>query len=250
MSNNSRIAKNITRSTRNLILNSLPDENFARLLPDLEQVHLTLGQVIFRAEEPIEYVYFPNNSMISVIANTVNGQSAEVGVIGYEGIIGIDVLMGSNMTLNDNIIQLANSALRIKTAAVQKEFKRADAFHDSVLRFIRLMMIQISQTALCNRLHSVEERLARWLLMCHDRSPTDNLNLTQEFLAVMLGSNRATVTLSALTLQNIGYIKYSRGRITITDRPGLESFACDCYQTVKTEYDRSQSRAKLFTKRN
>lgn len=111
MSDNSRIAKKITRSTRNLILNDLPDEDFARLLPDLEQVKLTLGQVVFRAEETIEYVYFPNNSMISVIANTATGQSAEVGVIGYEGIIGIDVFMGSNVTFNDNIIQLADGAL-------------------------------------------------------------------------------------------------------------------------------------------
>lgn len=225
-------------TTKNLILNALPKEDYERLLPDLEQVDLALGQVIYRPEETIEYAYFPNNAMISVIATTSAGQSAEVGVIGFEGIIGIDVLMGSDFTLNQNIIQLADGALRISTAAIRKEFKRAGAFHDEALRFMRLLMVQISQTALCNRLHSVEERLARWLLLCHDRSATDELHLTQEFLSIMLGSNRATVTMSALTLQNIGYIKYSRGHIKITDREGLEDFVCACYQTVKDEYDR------------
>lgn len=225
-------------SSKNLILNSLPQEDFERLMPDLEPVQLSLGQIIYRAEEPIEYVYFPQDAMISVIANTSSGQSAEVGVIGREGIIGIDVFMGSNITLNDHIIQLADGGLRITTAAVKKEFKRAGALHDEILRFMRLLMVQISQTALCNRLHTVEERLARWLLLCLDRSETDDLRLTQEFLAIMLGSNRATVTLSALTLQNNGYIKYSRGQITIKDRVGLEDFVCDCYQIVKDEYER------------
>lgn len=225
-------------STKNIILNALPEEDYKRLSPDLKQVELDLGQVIYRAEEPIEYVYFPNNSMISVIANTSGGQSAEVGVIGFEGIIGIDVLLGSDSSMNENIIQLADGALRINTATVKKEFKRAGALHDSVLRFTRLLMVQISQTALCNRLHSVEERLARWLLMCRDRSATDDLNLTQEFLSVMLGANRATVTLAAIALQHIGYIEYSRGHIKITDREGLENFSCDCYKTVKQEYDR------------
>lgn len=227
-------------ATRNLILNALPKEDYERLLPDLEQVNLDLGQVVYRAEEPIMHLYFPNNAMISVIANTSNGQCAEVGVIGYEGIIGIDALMGSDSTMNENIIQLADGALQIKTAAIREEFKRAGALHDSILRFMRLLMVQISQTALCNRLHTVEERLARWLLMCHDRSATGKLQLTQEFLSIMLGANRATVTLAAITLQHIGYIKYSRGDIAITDREGLESFTCPCYQTVKQEYDRVQ----------
>lgn len=225
-------------ATKNLILNALPVEAYERMHPDLEQVKLVLGQIIYRVEEPIEYVYFPNNAMISVIANTFDGQCAEVGVIGYEGIVGIDVLMGSDSTTNENIIQLADGALRMKTELVRKEFKRAGALHDEVLKFIRLMMTQISQTALCNRLHTVEERLARWLLLCLDRSPTDELTLTQEFLGIMLGTNRATVTISAIILQNMGCIKYSRGHIIVTDRKHLEDFSCACYQTVKVEYDR------------
>ncbi len=228
-------------ATKNYILNSLPKEDYERLLPDLEQVNLSIGEIIYQAEEPIKHVYFPNNAMISVIANTFSGQSAEVGVIGHEGMVGIDVLLGSDSTMNENIIQLADGALRMETAAVRREFKRAGALHDSILKFTRLLMIQISQTALCNRLHTVEERLARWLLLCQDRSATDELKLTQEFLSIMLGANRATVTLAAITLQDIGYIQYSRGRIVITDREGLEDFSCDCYQTVKQEYDRLQN---------
>lgn len=224
-------------STKNHILKNLPDDELDRLIPDLKLVQMSLGQIIYRLEEPIEDVYFPNNAMISVIATTISGQSAEVRVIGNEGIVGVDVFLGSDSTLNQHIIQNANGAHQIKTAAIREEFKRAGVLQDSILQFTRLMMMQISQTALCNRLHSVEERLARWLLLCRDRTPTDELHLTQEFLAIMLSANRATVTMAALTLQNIGYIKYSRGLITITDRAGVEDFACDCYRTIKREYD-------------
>ncbi len=227
-------------STNNLILNALPEEDFKRLLPDLESVKLKLGQVLYRTEDLISHVYFPDNSMVSVIAMTAEGQCAEVGVIGREGIIGMDALLGADSTLNENIVQHADGALRININAIKTEFKRTGALHDLLLRFTHLLMIQISQTALCNRLHSLEERLARWLLLCRDRTGTDELQLTQEFLAAMLGANRATVTLSAIALQSTGYIKYRRGHITITDHEGLKDFSCDCYQTVKREYDRFQ----------
>ncbi len=225
-------------STKNFILNSLPKEDYERMLPELEQVKFELGQIIYRAQEPIEYVYFPNNAMISVIVNTADGQCAEVGVIGREGMSGMEVLMGADSTINENLIQHADGALRMSIAAVRREFNRGGALHDSLLNFTRLLMIQISQTALCNRLHTVEERSSRWLLLCHDRAETKKLQLTQEFLAIMLGTNRATVTISAIALQSAGYIKYSRGKITITDREGLKNFTCVCYQTVKKEYDR------------
>jgi CRP-like cAMP-binding protein len=222
----------------NHILKSLPKEDLERLLPDLEPVELKLGQILYRAEEPIEYVYFPNNAMVSVIANTTDGQCAEVGIIGWEGMTGMDVLMGSDSTLNSHIIQHSNGALRVNTTAIKREFKRGGALQELLLRFTRLLMIQIGQTALCNRLHAVEERLSRWLLTCGDRAGTDELNLTQEFLAIMLGVNRATVTLSAIALQSAGFIKYSRGKVVIVDREALEDFTCQCYQTVKKEYDR------------
>lgn len=224
--------------TKNFILNALSEEEYERLLPDLEPVQLPLGQRIYRAAEPVEYVYFPNTSMVSVVATTTEGQCAEVGVIGWEGMTGMDVLMGSDSTLNDHLVQHPNGALRVKTAAIRKEFKRGGILHDTLLSFTRLMMIQIAQTALCNRLHMVEERLARWLLLCRDRSGTNKLQLTQEFLAIMLGVNRATVTVSAIALQSAGYIKYRRGHINIIDGEGLEDFSCNCYHTVKREYDR------------
>lgn len=227
-------------STVNYILKALPKEDFERLLPDLEPIELKLGQVLYRPEEPIEFVYFPNHTMISVIASTAEGQSAEIGIIGREGMVGMDVLLGSDSTLNENIVQHPNGAFRINTASIKQEFKRGGALHDLLLRFTRVMMIQIGQTALCNRLHTVDERLARWLLLCRDRSGTGELQLTQEFLSIMLGVNRATVTMSAIALQSAGFIKYSRGHITIKDSEGLEDFSCECYKIVKKEYDRFQ----------
>lgn len=225
-------------STKNQILLALPDEDYQRLHPYLEPVELKLGQILYRPEEPISYVYFPNNAMASIIATTPDGQAAEVGVVGREGISGVDVLMGVDSTPNEAMIQLPDGALRIKTETIREEFKRGGAFQNLSLKYIHALMMQISQTALCNRLHNVEQRLARWLLMCHDRAKGDELTLTQEFLSIMLGVNRPTVTNAAVLLQGGGFIKYSRGKITILDREGLEDFACDCYEVVKPEYDR------------
>ncbi|MEO8074134.1 MAG: Crp/Fnr family transcriptional regulator [Acidobacteriota bacterium] len=227
-----------SRSTRNSILNNLPEEDYQRLLPDLELVDLPHGQFIYRPDEQIKQVYFPNNSMVSLIATTPEGQSAEVGVIGFEGIVGSDVLMGVDSTSNESIVQLAGGALRIGANVLKEEFNKGVAFHDLSLRFIHNLMAQISQTALCNRLHTVEERLSRWLLMCRDRSEDDIMHLTQEFLAIMLGTQRATVTVAAIHLQSANLIKYSRGNIIVTDRKGLEEFTCECYQVVKEAYER------------
>ena len=225
-------------STKNHILNALSDKDYQRLHPHLEPVKLNLGEVIYQPDERIKYVYFPDNAMASVIATTSEGECAEVGVIGREGVVGVDVLMGVDSTSNEVLIQLADGALRIKTELIRNEFKQGGALHDILLRYMHALMMQISQTALCNRLHSVEQRLSRWLLMCHDRSATDQLSLTQDFLSIMLGVNRPTVTNVAILLQGGGFIKYSRGKITIIDREGLEDFACDCYKVVKPEYDR------------
>lgn len=225
-------------TTKNHILNALPKEDYERLRSHLEEVSLTLGQVVYQPDESIKYVYFPNNAMASVIATTPDGQCAEVGVIGREGAAGVSVLMGVDSTPHQTTIQLADGALRISTKAIREEFKRGGALQQILLRYMHAMMMQISQTALCNRLHSVEERLSRWLLMCHDRSATDELTLTQEFLSIMLGVNRPTVTTAALILQGGGFINYRRGKITVIDREGLQDFACDCYEVVKQEYDR------------
>jgi len=225
-------------SINNKILSALPGEEFARLAPHLEKVELSLGQVLYRPEEPITHVYFPEHAMGSLISTTSEGQCVEAGVIGWEGLIGINVLLGVDSTASECIVQLADSAHRIKTGVIKEEFKRGGVLQDKILLFTNALMTQISQTALCNRLHLVEERLARWLLMCHDRSTDKKLSLTQEFLSIMLGVNRPTVTVAAILLQSAGFIKYSRGKIIVIDREGLEHFTCDCYKTAKTAYDK------------
>ena len=230
--------KQARRATANHILNALSDEDYARLLPHFKPVELTLGQVIYQPDEPIKDIYFPNNAMASIIATTPEGQSAEVGVVGREGIVGVDYLMGVEATSNQSIVQLSDGAMRINAKTAKAEFRASAAMNDLLLRYVHALLMQVSQTALCNRLHTIEQRLARWLLMCHDRAPGDVLTLTQEFLAVMLGANRPSVTTAALILQGAGFIKYTRGRIKIIDRESLEDFACDCYGVVRQEYDR------------
>ncbi len=220
-------------ATKNYILNTLPDDVYARLLPGLEQVGLQRGYTIYQPNQPITHVYFPDSAMISVVTNTSDGQGIEAGVIGWEGMAGIEVLMGVDFTANDSMVQIANGAIRIGTDEIRKEFARGGALQKITLLYMHALLVHISQTALCNRLHTVEQRLARWLLMCRDRVGKNEIKLTQEFLSVMLGVNRPSVTIAAVTLQAAGYIKYSRGNITILDGKALEEFTCECYHAVK-----------------
>lgn len=222
--------------TRNQILNVISDKALERLGPSLEKVDLPLGKVLYAPDEPIRYVYFPEEAMVSVVAYTEEGRAAEVAVIGGEGATGLAVVLGVDSTPYENIIQLPNGGLRIKTERIQEEFDRKGSLHDALLRFTQSMIVQISQTALCNRLHSVEQRMSRWLLMCRDRAASDSLGITQEFLAVMLGSNRTSVTITAIEIQKRGMISYRRGRIQILDRAALEKFTCSCYQTILSAY--------------
>ncbi|MFT3746170.1 MAG: Crp/Fnr family transcriptional regulator [Pyrinomonadaceae bacterium] len=222
--------------TLNNILLALKPETFDSLRPRLERVELPLGQVLYRADEPISHVYFPERSIVSVVAYTGSGQGAEVAVIGSEGAAGLDVILGSDNASNEHVTQLADGALRMKTADVREQFALGGEFQELLLGFTQKFIAQISQTALCNRVHTTEKRLARWLLMFHDRSHNDVLKTTQEFIAVLLGSNRSTVTMTAIELQNKGFISYSRGKLTIVDRPGLEGFACSCYETIRKAY--------------
>lgn len=225
-------------STRNYILNNLTPDALERLSPDLEAIDAPLGRYLYRSYEPIDYVYFPNRSMASIVANTQSGQATEIGVVGSEGAVGLEVILGSGTSPHESMIQIANGAHRIAPKALRDEFESSSSTRRLLLSFVNKLMIQISQTTLCNRIHTVDERLARWLLMCQDRVDAEQLNLTQEFLAMMLGVSRVSVTLSASNLQTIKYITYSRGQITILDREGLKDSACECYRIVKTEYDR------------
>lgn len=224
--------------TINHILNALPQDAFERLAPDLKKTDLPHGKYLYHPNQPIRHIYFPEYAMASIVATTANGQTAEVGVVGFEGAVGLDVLMGADSVPLECMIQIPNGGWRIAVDAVKKEFARGDGLQQLALRSMHKLVMQISQTALCNSLHSIEQRLARWLLLCHDRVEGDKINLTQEFLSTMLGVTRTSVTLSATALQNLGYIKYSRGTINVVDRAGLEEFSCECYSVVKREYDR------------
>ena len=226
---------------RNNILCSLAPDEMERLAPHLKSINLAHGDILFDVGDTIDLVYFPNEAMISVVASTVAGQTAESGVIGWEGVGGVEVLMGDPQSLNRHIIQLPGEALAAPTAVVQAEFARGGNLQRSTLAFVRALIAQMSQTVLCNRLHIAEKRLAKWLLMCHDRAPGDVLHITQEFAALMLGSNRVSVTQAAIQLQDRSLIEYTRGRITIVDREGLETFCCECYERIKDEFVRVTS---------
>lgn len=222
----------------NYILRSLEGEDLERLAPSCEALTLAQGKVLFDMDDAIGHLYFPGTAMISVVTSTESGKLAEAGVIGREGVAGVEALMGDRTAINRYIVQLPGSAIRIKMKAVKKEFEHCGLFQESTLAFTREMMVQMGQTVLCNRMHIAEQRLAKWLLMCQDRAATDKLPITQEFAALMLGSNRTSVTQAARELQNAALIEYRRGNITILDRDGLETFSCECYERIRSEHKR------------
>ncbi len=224
--------------TANWILAALPDEEYARLAPHLMPITLSTRQNIYTPLETIKHVYFPETAMVSVVAHTSEGASVEVGVVGREGLTGLPALFGVDSTPNESMAQLPGDALKMWAEVARKEFKRGGVFQDLTLRYVQANTIQISQSVACNRMHTVVERLARWLLMTRDRAVSDELPLTQEFLSMMLGVRRAGVTDAAINLQAEGYINYRRGHITILDRAGLEEASCECYSVVKAEYER------------
>ena len=230
--------------SENRVLSSLPSEDYQRLAPHLEQVDMPLGKVLAKAGDRIEYVYFPQNSMISLVSELSDGSAVEVGIIGFEGMLGLSIVLGVDTASHEAMVQINDGALRVRSATLVKEFKRGGALQSILLRYTQSLMLQMSQVAACNRLHTVEERLARWLLMSDDRCVSEDLPLTQEFLALMLGVRRAGVTTSALALHGEGYIRYRRGHITVTDRKGLEAYACECYKIIKAEFDNSNSGKK------
>ncbi|HEV2881220.1 MAG TPA: Crp/Fnr family transcriptional regulator [Pyrinomonadaceae bacterium] len=224
--------------SKNRILSSLPAEDLQRLSPHLEPVKLRIGQILYEAGGKIDYVYFPLNSMASLISQLSDGSSIEIGVVGYEGMVGIYAVLGVDKTPHEGMVQIPGDALRVKTSVVVDEFKRGGALHDLLLRYLQMLLLQTGQIAACNRLHTIGERLARWLLMSHDRCVCDDLPFTHDFLAIMLGIRRAGVTEAAIILQTEEFIRYRRGHITILDRAGLEDFSCECYRIVKDEFDR------------
>jgi CRP-like cAMP-binding protein len=221
-------------TVKNQILAAIPKAEYARLMPDLEFVDLPLGQILYKSGEVIEHVYFPNDALISLITHMRDGTTIEVGLIGRDGMSGIPVLLGDDISFEEAIVQIAGSAMRMPSSLLKKVLKRGHSpLLTELLLYTRLLMKQVGQTAACNRLHAVKERLARWLLMCHDRMDSNELLLTQEFIADMLGTRRAGVSSAATGLQSAGVIRYSRGHISILNRSGLEGSACECYEAVK-----------------
>jgi CRP-like cAMP-binding protein len=223
---------------RNKILAALPGKEYDRLLPHLTPVSLPQGKTLYEMEDRIRYVYFVNTGVVSLVTHLKEGAGVEVGLTGNEGMVGIPIALGDDVSPNQAIIQIADGAMRMGADALREELKGGGLLQTLLLRYALALLKQVSQSAACNRSHHVAERLARWLLSCHDRVEGDELRLTQEFIAEMLGTRRAGVSEAAGILQGAGLIRYSRGHITVTDREGLEEFACECYGVVKAEYDR------------
>lgn len=232
------ITSGSTLRPRNAILSQLPEAEYAALAKSLVLVDLPLGMRLSEPNEPIEYIYFLNAGLISMDAVSKNGESVEVGVIGREGFSGFPALLDQPQMSLSVIMQGIGNGHRIRASIVRDQFKKGGLLQQLIHTFCYLQLVQITQSVLCNRMHEIEGRLARWLLTSADRMESTELNLTQEFLAQMLGVQRSTVTVAASTLQRAGSISYSRGRIHILDRPHLTKVACECYGIVSQSYRR------------
>lgn len=233
-----RVSSTLLDPSKNRLLAALPPDDLERVLPTLQQVSFSLGDVVYESSGHLDYVYFPTTAIISLLYTMENGASAEMGLTGNDGVVGIALFMGGETMPNRAVVQSAGDALRMKAQVLQAEFARGGEFQRLLLRYTQALITQISQTAVCNRLHSVEQQLCRWLLLSHDRVDTNELIMTQELIADMLGVRREGVTVAAGHLQDMGAISYVRGRIQILNRRKLEEIGCECYRVVKDEFDR------------
>jgi CRP-like cAMP-binding protein len=227
-----------TEPVENRLLAALPSDEYERVLPSLHQVSFSLGEVVYEFGGQLDYVFFPTTSIVSLLYTMENGASAEMGLTGNDGVVGIALFMGGGTMPNRAVVQCAGAAIRMKAKVLQDEFALGGNFQHLLLRYTQALITQISQTAVCNRLHSVEQQLCRWLLLSHDRVKADELIMTQELIADMLGVRSEGVTVAAGHLQDAGTISYVRGHIKILDRPKLEETVCECYRVVKDEFDR------------
>jgi len=222
----------------NRLLAAMPAGDYQSLLPGLERVPMPLGQAVYEPGAPQAYVYFPTSSIVSLLYVLENGSSAEIAVTGCEGLVGISLFMGGETTPSRAVVQSAGHGYRLPAAVLKMEFERGGALQHLLLRYTQALITQMTQTAVCNRHHSVDQQLCRWLLLSLDRLPANELVMTQELIANMLGVRREGVTEAAGKLQADGLIEYSRGHIKVLDRDGLEARVCECYAVVKKEYDR------------
>ena len=223
---------------QNHLLAALPADEYARLLPDLEWVPTPLGHVLYESGDKMRHVYFPTTSIVSLLYVMEDGASAEIAVVGNEGVVGVSIFMGGESTTSRAVVQSEGHGYRLKAQLLKDEFFRAGPMQRLLLRYTQALLTQMAQTAVCNRHHSLDQQFCRWLLLSLDRLPSSELVMTQELIANMLGVRREGVTEAAGNVQRAGLIHYNRGRITVLDRPGLEARACECYAVVKKEFDR------------
>jgi CRP-like cAMP-binding protein len=227
-----------TLKNRNHIFEAMPTNEWERLLPFIETIELPLGKVLYEPGTKMSHVIFPSSAIVSLLYALENGSSAEIAVVGNEGVVGISIFMGGESTSSRAVVQSAGVGYKIKSSMLLDEFNRGGPIMHLLLRYTQALITQMSQTAVCNRHHSLDQQLCRWLLLSADRLTSNELIMTQELIANMLGVRREGVTEAALKIQKAGLIQYARGHITILDRHGLERSTCECYQVVKTEYDR------------
>jgi CRP-like cAMP-binding protein len=235
---------NASKVAQNLLLCALPPAEHEHLLPHLQPVTFSLGKVIYEPGERIDHCYFPTNSVVSLLYTMRDGTTAEIGLVGNEGVTGVVGFLGGESTCSRAVVAAAGDAIRLSAKRLQQEFMHPGPLQRLLLRYTQALITQVSQTAVCNRLHSVEQRLSRWLLLCHDRINRPDLLMTQEFIASMLGGRRESVTVAAGYLQDAGLIHYRRGHIVIQDRNRLEANACECYRVVEDEFDRLFDRVR------
>jgi CRP-like cAMP-binding protein len=230
-------ANSIVQS-KNRILAALPADEYERLLPHLKTVPLEYKQVLYEPHKTLRYAYFPEDSIVSMVTTLIDKTIVEVGLAGREGMVCVATFLGANSSPHQGIVQGGGYAQRIKASVLRDEFKRGGKLQDLLLRYTQAHLVMIAQTSVCNRLHALEERLSRWLLLIHDRVDGDQFLLTQDIISMMLGAQRTGVTDAAGTIQKKGIISYSRGKIIVLDRQKLEETACECYWIVREEYDR------------
>ena len=229
------MSDNNQKST-NKILAALPESQYRRISPYLKQVELKSGDILLEPYETTDAIYFPQTAMISLVSIMMDGSTTEIGLVGNEGMAGLSAILGGKSTTSRSIVQVSGLAAKIPARVMVDEFYRGDKFQQLTLLYIQALLTQVSQSAACNRQHKIEERLARWLLSVQDCVLKNDIPLTQEFIANMLGTRRSGVTVAAGILQQAGIIRYARGRITIINREALEDIACECYQLIQDEF--------------
>ncbi|GAB2923652.1 Crp/Fnr family transcriptional regulator [Paraburkholderia jirisanensis] len=229
---------NVDPARKNHLLSVLQEAEWARVSPHLVRVDMPLGQVVYESGDRLNHVYFPVTAIVSLLYVMEDGASAEIAIVGNEGLIGIALFMGGETTPSRAIVQSAGEAYRLDARILKEEFHRAGPVQRLLLRYTQALITQMAQTAVCNRHHSIDQQLCRWLLLSIDRLPSNELKMTQELIANMLGVRRSGVTEAALKLQDAGLIRYSHGHIEVLDRPGLEVRVCECYSVVRREFER------------